>query len=380
MRNDTKNKKIDVLSLEDDKIIKQETLTIQEHQADKIYNILSRNSFGEGAVLAPGYFNKKTDFKIGEVDSLIFSDKFLNYKTGLTSELIKQESFILYPIPCFNIKSNYTLNYDDYLTHDTSVIELSESFGKDIGKFLFLQDDKILEDYNKGFLRLFINTSKGYSLNKNIIINSNPVFAISIIRGYFEASKEKGLYIKSNVNLYTFSTLLNYLGASYSIRNSKNNTKKVYMQFQSIFSKYMLPKFIKPEMYYYDFDSNSLVLKTSSIEESQKNDLISNINNEQVIAIPVSSFDFVETTGRVFDLTCEKSTATNYALPFSPFLKNSDGDILAASGIFTKEGLVDAMEFSPERKTYYKNLNSGKMNQWIADDAIIGLYNATNQK
>ncbi len=105
------------------------------------------------------------------------------------------------------------------------------------------------------------------------------------------------------------------------------------------------------------------------------------IQNGTLLAIPFNSFTTMEVTGcKMYDLTCERSDATNYALNSTPVMKNSDGDILAVSGIFTKEGLVDSKSFSPDTKEYYKNLNDGNINQWIADDAILGLYNATSHK
>jgi hypothetical protein len=79
----------------------------------------------------------------------------------------------------------------------------------------------------------------------------------------------------------------------------------------------------------------------------------------------------------MYDLTSENHEATNYALPFTPYLKNSDGDILTLAGIFLKEANESAKTFSPENKDYYKDLNSGDIINWIADDAILGLYAST---
>lgn len=69
--------------------------------------------------------------------------------------------------------------------------------------------------------------------------------------------------------------------------------------------------------------------------------------------------------------------ATNYALPFTPMMKNSDGDILTLSTVFGKEAIKDAEPFEPNRKEWFRNLNDGNINQWISDDAILGLYAVT---
>jgi len=379
MKKNTKNRKIEVMSItSDNKMINQETLTIQEHEADN-YLLLSDNRFGDNAVLAPGYFNRKTKFVLGKTNSILSSDENLNITTIDTDKLINSDRFLLYPIPCFTLEQNRTIDYKS-LNNEVSTIEFSQAFGYDIGKFLFIQDFSILKEYNQDFLRLFLDIKRGFSLNKNVIINSNPWFIINIIKGYFEASGERGIYLLPNVNIYTFSTMLNYIGASYSIRNSKNNTKKVYIQLQPIFKDFMLSKFIKPERYVWDNDIKKLILKSGDVTCPQRGDITDKINNDHVIVIPCKSLHFerIESV-RIFDLTAERHDATNYAVPFTPFLKNSDGDILAVSGVFTKEGLEDSMEFSPERKTYYKDINSGSINQWIADDAILGLYNISSK-
>ena len=79
----------------------------------------------------------------------------------------------------------------------------------------------------------------------------------------------------------------------------------------------------------------------------------------------------------LYDFSMERADATNYALAFTPLLKNSDGDILTMSSIFGIEAIEDAQVFAPTHKEWFRDLNSGAISNYIADDAILGLYAAT---
>lgn len=388
MKNSTKNIKFDVLGLTtNNQIIKQQTLTIAEHQAQTKYLMLAKNNFvRKEPVYCPGYFNRKTNFIIGEVQSLIAIDKKLNIITGEasnTSNLIGSEYFMLYPIPCFQMERNATLDYEDSETGTITKIVLDWHAGYSIGLILSGQEQSKF-DFHPGFLSLLINTKNGISLNKNILLNSNYKFVLGILEGYYDNNDQAGFFINNNVNIYTFTTILNYLGASYSIRNAENNTKKLFIQLPLIFKEIINNKFIKTEQYGFNSLDNELQIVNEIIYfDKEPTNLSEVINSGKVLAIPYSSLTFErlldDDTQRMYDLTSEREDATNYAMSFTPLLKNSDGDILAISGIFTKEGLSSAQEFSPEVREYYKNLNDGEINNWIADDAILGLYNSTSQ-
>ncbi len=382
MRTERKNKKFNVLGLTDDgQMVEQETLTIQEHEVQTKYLMLADNQFkGFSPVLCPGYFNRKTQFLIGEVNSLIAIDSQLNRIDGNTSDLINADAYLLYPVPCLTMEFNKTLEYfnEDSVTD----IDLSYDFGQSIGSFLAGKTDieELIDLSHEGFIRLFIDTRRGVSLNKNVLLNSNYKFVLGILNGYYLANGEKAIHINSNVNIYTFTVILNYLGASYSIRNSRDHRKKMFIQLPDRFEKYIESLFIKPRSFKVIHGELELVSKHRNYDAPEG--LAADINSGKIIAIPTSSILFEtldkDAVDRMYDLTSERHDATNYAMPMTPLLKNSDGDILAASGIFTKEGLEDAKAFSPEDKVYYKKINDGSINQWIAGDAIVGLYNATS--
>ncbi len=386
MKIDQKNYKFDVASITtDNNIIAQKTLTIAEHDVPLKYQMLAKNIFtADNTVFCPGYFNKKTDFIIGEVNSLIVVDNELNQITKNTSELIKDDVYIIYPVPCLNMEFHNILEYKNNVGEIDEII-LDGALGEWIGKFLSgsLTYDELLTIFPEysGFFKLFINLKNGLSLNKNILLNSNPVFIINILKGYYGSNGSSRLYINSNVNIYTFTTILNYLGASYSIRNGKHNTKKMFIQLPMVFNKYLPNKFIKKQEYgFNEISGNVELFNINQLHESKTSSLSDKINSGQILLIPISAIDFnIKDESRIYDLMAENHDATNYSIPMTPVLKNSDGDILAASGIFTKEGLIDAEKFSPDNKEYYRNLNDGNISQWIADDAILGLYNATLQ-
>ncbi len=383
------NKKITVLGLTDSNdVITQETLTIEEHQVQTKYLMLSINNFNRtDTVLAPGYFNKKTNFIIGEDSSIIGIDKHMKRVDDCTSKMVENDAFILYPIPALNLKTNDVMEYvQDGETHD---IKLNYDFGLQIGNALagtdnivdYLLTKDIPDIAANGFYRLFINTKNGISLNKNILMNSNADFCLGILKGYYLKNNDNAFFINTNVNIYTFTVILNYLGASYSIRNSRDNRKKLFIQLSKVFSKYFPSKFIKKDAYQVENDELYLAKECYHDEKNSSSSALSAmINSGKILAIPLSSFYLEQVTNnnKMYDLTSERVDATNYSLPLTPIMKNSDGDILGASGIFTKEGIEDSNQFSPEHKDYYRNLNDGEINQWIADDAILGLYNATS--
>jgi len=60
-------------------------------------------------------------------------------------------------------------------------------------------------------------------------------------------------------------------------------------------------------------------------------------------------------------------------------LKNSDGDILAAMALFSKEAAKEASEnFSATNKTKFVNPANLNIQNWgVKTDSQLGLYNAT---
>ena len=378
-------------------IITQKAIDIQEHKVEKIFRVLSKNNrnWGKETIYSPGYFNNKTNFLLGNHNSILVFDANCNIIDAPDNSIenIKNKDglFILYPIPCFNMLTNSSIIYSDLLSNKDITIELNSELGERFGKFLALNDDEKLIYPNKNFLNLVIDKKNGLSLNKNFLINSNPEFVLGILSGYYNANCEKyntlNFIINPNVNIYLFTNILNYLGASYSIRKKDDQLRLVF-QLPHIFEGKYNNNFIKKDVYVeyantISLSNIELLKKLNSSEFKDDNSL--NVNSGVNLLIPVSALDFIElteeeklkTTDILYDLSAENHEATNYSLPFTPFLKNSDGDILTLTGVFLKEANENAKKFSPENKDYYKDLNSGDIINWIADDAILGLYAST---
>ena len=359
---------------DDNSIIDQQSLHISLHSDVKIqYLLLAKNNFNDG-LMCPGYFNRRTNFIIGEKNSIIVMDNnatILKDEQSDTSNIIN-DHYLIYPIPALNMSQN------NHLYINNEKIILDDSLGVMIGQVLGGSRSIENIDINSDFKHELFNTNKGISLNKNIIINTNYIFIVGILKGYLSTLDDKCI-IKPFVNIYTITTMLNYLGAFYSIRNHSLG-KELYFKLPMYFRNLLPKKYINNQMYAIVNNQVRLVKDVINFSDYQS-DLIDRINVGNILLIPTNSVNFEQVNNKdLYDLTCEHSDATNYSLPFTPFMKNSDGDILGVTGIFTKGALNDAQQFSPENKEYYKDLNTATINNWISDDAILGLYNATNIK
>jgi len=396
MRSNIKNFKMHTVSVNDNlKIVNQNTISVQEHIVKSSYTILAdnRKNWRNQTVYAPGYFNKITDFTVGNDNSLFIIDQNLNIlktpNNNIDNIKGRNDLFLIYPIPCFNMTQNYELNITDNNTDETITIELSQEFGELVGRILAQSlplDSVPLKDTTRAFLENFIIyydnqniREKCIKLDNSIIINTNVDFVLGILNGYYINIDSKSFILNNNLNPHSFSTMLNYLGASYSIRKMSNNQKNIWIQLPRIFKNKMEYKFIRLDQFIIEDDK---IIKSKKVNndyiDSEEDTLISRVNKSEILLIPVDSFDFIPSkTNLLYDFTCERSDSTNYNVGFSPIMKNSDGDILGVQALFTKEALIDADKFSPAHKDHYRSLNDGSIMNFIADDAILGLYEIT---
>lgn len=379
----------------DNNIINQKAVDIQQHEVNKIFRVLSKNdrNWSKDTLFSPGYFNNKTNFLLGNQNSIVVFDSNINMlctpDNDIENIVNREDLFILYPVPCFNMLQNEEIIYNDMYDDKDVRITLDAELGIKFGEFLANNSDEKMIHKNKNFLKLVIDKKNGLSLNKNFIINSNPDFVLGILNGYYNSNKsaDNTFIINSNVNIYLFTNILNYLGASYSIRKKDDKLKLVF-QLPYVFEDRIDSLFIKKEIYI-EHDNKILLSNIDTLKNINNSGLSVNnklgLSNCQNILIPVNSLLFQEltldeknkTSKILYDFSTENHEATNYALPFTPYLKNSDGDILTLTGIFLKGANESAKKYSPENKDYYKDLNSGDIINWIADDAILGLYAST---
>lgn len=376
-------------------IINQKAIDIQEHEVEKIFRVLSKNdkNWSKDTIFSPGYFNNKTNFLLGNQNSIVVFDSELNMlctpENDIENIINNDELYILYPTPCFNMIQNEEIIYNDIYDNKDVKIILDRELGLKFGEFLANNSNENLIHKNKNFLKLVIDKKFGLSINKNFIINSNPDFVLGILTGYYNSNKssDNTFIINPNVNIYLFTNILNYLGASYSIRKKDDKLKLVF-QLPYVFEGKIDNLFIKKEIFIEH--ENKIVLSNITTTKNiikaglNVNDTL-NLYSCKNTLIPISSLLFQKltqeeiskTSNILYDFSAENHEATNYALPFTPFLKNSDGDILTLAGVFLKDANTSAKKYSPENKDYYKDLNSGDIINWIADDAILGLYAST---
>ena len=406
----------------DTDLIYQKPDELSIHRPDKKWLLLTSEV---------GYFNKITQFICGDLKSILFMDVNGELVTPSITEVMNdpQQYFMLYPLP-FTMYQETNNNEVEFFWEskkfnrtksNTEKVTLDFKLGTEIGKtfFYYEKDNKIpLTNFEEAINGS--NTSDYFWPHKNLIINSNPEFVLGILFGYLKISseiffdeKEKNpknpsqpislkekLYINKTNNSYIFSTILNWLGASYSfqpIQLREYNEFKCIMKMHITLPHYLLGIFNKVKKEFPDYDEFKKIFKSHEWYITNKNKVRKmpigakekaklNYNNlidsGKIRIVPMSSFKFVDVTEKekkldMYDFSMPRADATNYALGFTPILKNSDGDILTMSAISSQEAIEDAKVFEPSHKGWFRNLNNGEINNYISDDAVLGLYAAT---
>jgi len=369
-------------------VIFQNSTEIHKHEVQKGYLVLSKNDFGKVKKrINIGIFNKKTNFVVGEENSLMFWD---NQNQELISKNISDilmeptRYFMVYDLGFMGDLSNQTLDIQNKNTKEEINIKLDKAFGSDIGSFLNMFDPKTIsipEEFS--ILKSLIKIENGkLSINKQVLVNSNPDFLLGILEGYLQDSRY--FQLKKNINIYNFTYILNLLGAQYSIRTLESGEKHI---------RFKLPTFLKNmstlnEIYFrkykYFFENKELHLKkdiVSLLPNIDQPNFFDMVNNGLIEMIPVRDLVFVplEEPTIMYDLTMPNANATNYSLPGMPLAKNSDGDVLGVVAIHTKDAAEEcARKFSTELKENFLNLSDGSVQNWgVKLDSQLGLYTAT---
>jgi len=434
IQKENKNIKLDIKSVtKDQKVIDQQTLSIQKHylSPDKEkFLILSKNDFGKNFRINAGIFNKKTSLVITNEHSLLVLDKEdtqikeVQVKELINSNQLKENRyFMLYYLPIFSIEQNFfvTLNKENEENEEEFKVNLNFELGRALGKCILDIDilDNIKEkgininNDQKLFLKILLAKSKKegkIDFDKRFLISSNYKFLLGIL---FELQRDQ-LYLE-NINIYLITSIFNMLGASYSIKKEEN---KFYIRFKlPLFYKIFMKKlnYLKnPKKNLYNIYNEKLkmirnkkwIIKENKLElvsynefkdiyhrekltlknkrnnfESENNIELNELINFGLIELfPINDFIFLPAKENipVYDFVTEGiNGATNYSMPGLPLQKNSDGDILALVAIWTADAARDAdKKFGMNKKTVLSQL-TGKPFSWIAIDSIIGLYNFT---
>jgi len=371
-------------------MIYQNSTEIHKHDVNQGYLVLSKNDFGKiKKRVNLGVFNKKTNFVIGEKNSLIFWDNETKTLTSpLISSVIETPSryFMVYDLSFMGEMQNTEINIYNKKSEEYLKIILNKQFGRDIGSFLKRIDPKtttIPDEFSILKSVIFIKNGK-LSINKQLLVNSNIEFLLGILEGYLDNISYFSL--KPNINIYNFTYILNLLGAQYSIRSLDNGEKHI---------RFKLPIFLKPisslnriffrsYKYLFEMDTKNLTLKKDIIGLSssiESNDFFEMVNGGLIEMVSAKDLVFIplEMPTIMYDLTMPNANATNYSLPVMPLAKNSDGDVLGVVAIHTKDAAEECMrKFSTELKENFLNLSTGEVNNHgVKLDSQLGIYAAT---
>jgi hypothetical protein len=105
------------------------------------------------------------------------------------------------------------------------------------------------------------------------------------------------------------------------------------------------------------------------------------VNIGLIELMPAKDFVFLplEESKVMYDFTMGYNNANNYSFPGTPYLSNSDGDILGIIGMLSKDGAEECDEkFGLANKQRFLTLSTGSVaNYGCKLDSIMGLYSAT---
>ncbi len=393
MKISQKPNQVDCYSITDNRtpeVVYQKSQEIQEHKVPHGYQILSKNDFSKVKKrINLGYFNKKTVFLVGEKKSLqVWDSESKILCSPDTSVIIAPENknryFLIYDMNFIIDDTREEINIYDKTTQEHLEVILNNQFGNDIGLFLQRadpQNDEIPDEFQ--ILKAIIKLKDGrMSIEKQVLINSNPSFLLGILEGYIQEHNQ--FILQHNINIYNITYILNLLGAQYSIRALQNGEKQIRFKLPEILREKTTLKdvFFRIYKYKFDEDQNLTLTKNEGLTYIDKEDLsfFDVVNAGLIEMVPIKDLVFLPIEDQVmYDLTMTRADATNYSLPLTPLLKNSDGDILGAIAMMTKDSAQECVrKFSVEYKVNFLSLNDGSVQNWgVKLDSQLGLYSAT---
>ena len=331
MKNNERNFNLDIFSIdqEDSHLFKQKLINCSEHIVSKRYIMKGLND------LNYHFLTEFNEFSIvvGEFESILFKTQDGEYVPATISEVKQNPSYynIIVPLPHRIFERNdyqcnvkLTMNLKDDSENRNFEYILNMRSGYFIGKFI---SDKLLkeESFNNDFVQLiFDNPEILYSTNKNYVY------------GVLTGLKYENIDIKK--------ICCAYLGIKFGL--NENHDDIIYD---------------KNELDYIMHGVEIIDYRTINCLDIYFKEITNENDGKDIL----------------YDFSTENHIHTNYAFPFTPILKNSDGDILTIMAVSTRQGVNDALKFSPENKEYFRSLNDGNIKNYIADDAVLGLYNAT---
>jgi hypothetical protein len=402
-------KKVISINTNNNKLLSQEIIGTSIHQVQNQYRILSKNDFGiHPHRINMGVFNKKTNLKISEKESIMVFDSTNNSViTETVPNILKNTGryFLIwkYSIHKRNIKQ---LELIDKNTSENFMINLTYEFAKNIIKKYSNNQDISFSKEEELFINNFINIKYNkISFNKFILVNSNYKFLLGLLTMFNSVGE-----IPENINIYNIGLIFNLLECSYSIRKRENTFVSRYKFSNYLYKLLILEDTVESknilEDFKYKFRNLKYFILNNKIQtkflkyfnkvqdiklmmiddtEGTGGTLINEVNSGRIELIPCTDLifekikDSKELNESMIDLVMEHDDAHNFFLDGLPLLKNSDGDILAALALFSKEASKEADEnFSAMNKQKFINPASLKVQNWgVKTDSQLGLYNTT---
>ncbi len=394
MQKETRNINENVLSIDtkNQQLIKQNVISIQKHYPNNCYLLLSKNDFGLKKRINVGIFNRKNNFIISEDHSLMFYDKQNDQIKELKlKEALKdyKNKFLIYPVPILFKETTKTLK----IKKGKKLIKINLTYqkGKEIGKALMR--GKINSKNYWALEWKFTGKQRVISHKKHVLLNAPAEYLVGVLAGMTDNFNKK--LIIQNINIYSITLIFNLLGASYSIQDvdkMRKHSKPFYIRFKLPLAFYRDDVNEKAYRNYgYVFENDKLLFKNFNIKEEifkrfknlyNLNDYFKlRVNLEHILLIPLTDIKFIKTECKeMYDFITENKEgySTNYSFVGTPLLKNSDGDILAAVAVWTPEAAHDADEkFGIKNKKNVLSQLTGNVQNWIGNDAILGLYEFT---
>ncbi len=256
----------------------------------------------------------------------------------------------------------------------------------------------------KNFCNATIITKKNLKTIANeLLYSSNEDFLLGFLEGFIISEKTlthniSEILVKNTVSINVFTNVLNGLFSNFII------TKASYYNYPDDY-RYMISFSLAPEKIaklklahdkikeqqwtwkiFPDgkvaIDSWHNVQDPSMASDKLVSQLIELKENNEIKFVRIDEMIIkhtrVDEPVSLYDISMNNAAGTNYMLPLGPMAKNSDGDVLSAKGVLTKEGLQAAKHLlfdNAERNS--DPTDPGTMRNWIQKDAILGLYTAT---
>ena len=255
---------------------------------------------------------------------------------------------------------------------DTVILTGSDGF-KTVANEIFYSTNL---EFNIGMHEAFINTEKFMVREISELLthrNINPSVYTNILNVLFaNYSITKAEYLKYPRD-YMFS--IKYDISTIKFDHLRISTRKIkkrpYTRFLNSEGKMVIDTWYQKDSYNQPGCNETV----DWLIKAKNKDEIKFIRFDEIIVSQVRSSEPYP----LYDIITGNGSATNYLLSCAPWSKNSDGDVLAIMALTTKEALKASDLLMMSNTDRLKNGTSpDEIRNWMQKDAVVGLYQATN--